>query len=329
MMALFFFNIIQEEVINIAICQNSSTLLSTLYSKNLNNYTQPAGNLIFYTSSSETTRNISFNYSPFFNKYKNYIDTNWLTWFIGFIEANGYISAYNNKLRFVITQKEGAILYHIKEKLNMGIITFNGLYKFVVTNPSDILKLAYIFNGNLFIYHRIKQQSLWINILNHTEKNLIFNDIPVIPTLNDAWLSGFTDAEGSFNVSIINRKDVQKENSKRVKQRFILDLNNFYNNLLFFNSLFQSGFISFKSNSSNQFRFTINSFKSISLLISYFSYFPLKTNKRINYDLWVLIYKKIENKEHLTTEGINKIKKIKKKININNSINKKTGHSLR
>jgi len=96
MMALFFFNEIQEEVINIAICWNSSTLLSTLNSKNLNNYTQPAGNLNFNTSSSETKRNMSFNFDLYFKLFKNDIDPNWLTWFIGFTEGDGYIGAYNN-----------------------------------------------------------------------------------------------------------------------------------------------------------------------------------------------------------------------------------------
>lgn len=328
MMALFFFNLFQEEVINIAICQNSSTLLSTLNSKNLNNYTQPAGNL--NTSSSETIRNMSSNYN-----FKNFIDPHWLTWFIGFSEGNGYIGAYNNNQRFAITQKDGALLYDIQEKLNMGLVTFNkdGYYRYVVAKRSDILKLAHLFNGKLYISHRIKQQSLWISILNQQEteeaNHIIFKDIPFMPTLNDAWLSGFTDAEGCFNVSLINRKDIQKENTKRVEQIFILDQKNFHNNFIYFSSLFKSGFISLRPYSTQQFRFTINSFKGVALIISYLSNFPLKTNKSLTYHLWVQIYKKIENKEHLTIEGLKKIKIIKKKINIYNSLNKKIGHSLR
>jgi hypothetical protein len=41
----------------------------------------------------------------------------------------------------------------------MGSVTLNkdGYYRFVVNNQSDILKLAYIFNGNLYLIHRIKQ----------------------------------------------------------------------------------------------------------------------------------------------------------------------------
>jgi hypothetical protein len=62
-------------------------------------------------------------------------------------------------LRFVITQKEGKILYEIQEKLNKGKVTLNkdGKHRFVVDKQSDIFKLAYIFNGNLYLEHRIKQ----------------------------------------------------------------------------------------------------------------------------------------------------------------------------
>ena len=44
------------------------------------------------------------------------------------------------------------------------------------------------------------------------------------PTLNDAWLSGFTDAEGCFNVKIEKRSNTVTGFS--VMLRFILDQQN-------------------------------------------------------------------------------------------------------
>jgi hypothetical protein len=41
--------------------------------------------------------------------------------------------------------------------------------------------------------------------MNLSEINLI--DKLIKPTLNDAWLSGFTDAEGCFNVKIDKRSN--------------------------------------------------------------------------------------------------------------------------
>lgn len=61
------------------------------------------------------------------------------------------------------------------------------------------------------------KQSLWTVDL--SEINLI--DKLIKPTLNDAWLSGFTDAEGCFNVKIDKRSNTVTGFS--VMLRFILD----------------------------------------------------------------------------------------------------------
>ena len=329
---LFFINIISvfcimliyKEVIYFAICWNSLTLLSTFNSKNLNNYTQSAGNLL-NRSTSETTREISFNFDQFYKKYE-YINFNWLTWFIGFSEGDGCIAVYDNKCRFIISQKEGDILYHIKNVLKIGQVSKNkdGYYRYSVSNKDEIMKLSYIFNGNLCIPYRIKQLSLWFIINNES-----FISKPVLPTLKDSWLSGFTDAEGCFSTSIIKRKDSHGL-AHRVKLRFILDQNNFKNNFMHISSLFNnSGFISLRPNSSNQYRFTIESYKSIPFVISYFNNYPLKTNKSYSYFMWLDVFKCVMNKEHLTREGLLKIREIIKKININNSKNNIIGSSLK
>ena len=45
-----------------------------------------------------------------------------------------------------------------------------------------------------------------------------FINIGFEPTLNDSWISGFTDAEGCFSIGI-----VKKNNRDYVRARFILD----------------------------------------------------------------------------------------------------------
>ena len=101
---------------------------------------------------------------------------------------------------FVLTQKESAILYHIHNKLGIGKVKHfpqgtcgnkNGFYRLMVDNSSHILLLAFLFNGNLAISHRIQQISLWKNSkFGHNTIKLITS--PVCVTLRDAWLSGFT-----------------------------------------------------------------------------------------------------------------------------------------
>ena len=64
----------EVEVINFAVCWDSLTLVGTFYSKNLTSYTQSAGNLntknFSLTSSSETTRETSFDFTLFQLKSK-------------------------------------------------------------------------------------------------------------------------------------------------------------------------------------------------------------------------------------------------------------------
>lgn len=279
-------------VINFAICWNSFTLINTLNSKNLINNTQSAGKI--NDCSSETTRK------------KSDIDPDWLNWFIGFTEGDGALLNYNNQIRFVLTQKEGNILYHIQSILNFGIVKYypNGYSRFIVTDIPSILKLIKIFNGNLILPSRILQLSLWIEILkikNIKVDNLI--ETPKSISLLNAWLSGFTDAEGCFNVQITLRKE--NKVGSRVRLRFILDQKNGESLFLTISNLFSSGFVSLRSKTkyNDIYRFTINSFSGIPILIKYFNSFPLKTFKKESYNKWLNIYYMILNKEHLTEEG--------------------------
>lgn len=376
------------EVINFAICWNSCLLLGTFYSKNLSGYTQSAGNLKFNKSSSETTREISFfNMDSFHNVYSSLRSTNkkisndWLTWFIGFSEGDGAILTYNNKLQFVLTQKEGAILYHIQEVLGFGTVkkfpSSNNLpkgnnntaptaltegmvelarerktvnkeyYRFVVQDYKHILILALIFNGNLVLPNRLKQLSKWINVLNN--KNIVINstsclsynkeavatvsinhidfiDKLKLPSLSDAWLSGFTDAEGCFNINIGVRQKTL--NGHRVILRFLLDQKDAYLTLLNIRNLFGFGKVSLRSKTKSVYRYTNNSFKGLIPVVSYFNNYPLKTNKSLSLDNWSKVYNMVHNKEHLSSEGLKKAQELAKTINLNNSLNTKIGSAF-
>lgn len=119
-----------------------------------------ANNYLKNKSSSETTSEISRNFEMFNKHTHKKVCYNWLTWFIGFTEGDGAI--LNNKVspRFVLTQKEGTILYHVQEVLGFGIVKkFENFYRFIVTEPQEIVLLAYLFNGNLVLPHRLNQMS--------------------------------------------------------------------------------------------------------------------------------------------------------------------------
>jgi hypothetical protein len=142
--------------------------------------------------------------------FGNEISDTWLQWFIGFAEGDGAILSYKGQPQFVITQKEGKILYEIKSVLGFGTVRYfpngNGYYRYIVTDSKGILLLCLLFNGNLVLPYRVEQLSQWIIDLNAkltSPKSQISGQIPQItaitdttkPSLKNAWLSGFTDAE--------------------------------------------------------------------------------------------------------------------------------------
>lgn len=211
---------IRVYIIYLAVCWNGLVLIGTLNGENSISYTKSAGNLSLCSSesktqsASETIRETSFNFSAFRQYYNTlfgndaqHISNNWLTWFIGFVEGDGAIQTFANgtRVRFVLTQKECGILYHIQKMFGFGTVKHfpqgtsgnkNDFYRWIVDDPSHILLLAFLFNGNLALTHRIQQLALWVQALNNRfgANTIILINTAVSVTLQDAWLSGFTDA---------------------------------------------------------------------------------------------------------------------------------------
>lgn len=281
-------------------------------------------------------------------------DFNWLTWFIGFSEGDGAILTYKGRPTFVITPKEKEILLHIKKVLGFGIVReYKSFSRYFVLDKQNIYLLTLLFNGNLVLEHRKSQLSYWIQALNKTiasnklalknkqslpclwvglaqgkrwtvdlsEINLI--DKLIKPTLNDAWLSGFTDAEGCFNVKIEKRYNTVTGFS--VMLRFILDQKNSQYLFLQLRDLFSYGAVSLRCASNGVYRYQVNSFKGLIPIRNYFLIFPLKSKKLLSFKKWNEIYKMVLNKEHLLEKGLTSIRELSKNININNSLNRKTG----
>ena len=142
-------------------------------------------------------------------------------------------------------------------------------------------------------------------------------------TLQNGWLSGFTDAEGCFNVSITSNSRYTL--GQVIKMRYILDqkdstiLNTIQN-------IFGFGKVTIRSETNGVYRYTATGFKSMEQIINYFKVFPLLTKKATSFKKWLAIYVSVSEKSHLTPEGLSKVKLMQKQINLNNSMTNKTGN---
>ena len=137
-------------------------------------------------------------------------------WLVGFIEGDGAILENKGRCRLVVTQKEPKSLLEIERMLGFGKVKhFENYSRYIVEDNVHCFLLYLLLNGSLVFKHRVLQLERWYIVLNKAQKLdlnqfnlaevpiLIYNTI--LPTLNDAWRSAITDAEGCFTITI-NKK---------------------------------------------------------------------------------------------------------------------------
>jgi hypothetical protein len=171
-----------------------------------------------------------FNFSAFYSKFKSSklrgtkekeifpLDKpseEILTWFIGFTEGDGsFIVNNRGDLSFVITQSTSDIqvLYFILETLGFGkvIRQSSTTSRLIVQNKKEIELIVSLFNGNLILPSKKKSFELFLLAFNSwgSQGTLRLDEVELInseilPSLNDSWLAGFTDAEGCFSCSFL------------------------------------------------------------------------------------------------------------------------------
>jgi cytochrome c oxidase subunit 1 len=272
-------------------------------------------------------------YEGFIKKYpnKNKPSQEFLEWFIGFFEGDGsFILAKRGDVSIVITQSEKDIdiLNKIKNTLAMGNIIIqsekNKTYRWVVNKRQDIYLLCLMFNGNIVLPTRSVKFSIFISKLNekcikNNESIILYKNICKLPTIGDAWISGFTDSEGCFTASILSNST----NAYRV--RFILTqkyeinkevLVHILNELNKYNK--SSGWLgSVVSHSvANVYELRINGLKNCLLILNYFEKYPLLSKKNESYKAFRNILHLIKEGKHLNLETRLQIKELCKKINI-------------
>ena len=153
--------------------------------------------LFFRFSSSETTRT-----TPLFNDQFSY-------WFAGLIDGDGslLISKQNHpSIEITLDSKDYPTLYYIKHKLNCGNIlkrSNSNSYRIRFTNKNSILKILYIINGKLLTDSKHIQLIKFCKLFNIKPiMNFSYSQLStnILFLKNNAWLSGFFDAEGFFYI---------------------------------------------------------------------------------------------------------------------------------
>ena len=131
--------------------------------------------------------------------------------------------------------------------------------------------------------------------------------------MNNHWLAGFSDADASFQIKILNRGK-----KTEVRLNFQIDQKKEY--ILLLIKKFLGGNIGYRNNQDTYY-YSSTSFGSAKNVIKYFDQFYLLSSKHVNYLKWRKAYIIIQNKEHLTSSGLEKIVKLKQTMNRKNKNN--------
>lgn len=249
---------------------------------------QYAGNKIYNHGSSETT-------------CKAYIlkDNLFKFWFIGFLEGKGsFIIDKDGNLEFKIVHPSinASLLFFIKKNLGFGVVRIQDKLKknhcFKVNNEKGLFNLISILNNNLYLETKRKEFKLWIDAYNKKYgTTIIYSYENNKPSLSNYWLSGFTDAVGSFNCIIHNKPN----NKCLVKLSYTLRQKGNINQINYLAEILKG-----KTHDKNGiYEITVNTTR-FSKIVNYLDIYPLHTQKSIVYFNIRKIYFLIKNKKIFT-----------------------------
>lgn len=286
--------------------------------KKLKQWSQSAGNTL-KSGTSETIRNNTENlknisvHVPTHLKPLN--DQQFGHYLAGLIDGDGHFSS-QQQLVIVFHSPDVQLAYYIKSIVGFGNIRQvkdKNAYLYIISNKDGMLRIINLINGKLRTINKFNQ--VINNVLSHSRyaditENLEFK-INDSSDYNNHWIAGFSDADASFQIKIINRNNKPRP---EIRLNFQIDQKD-KNVLLFIKNVF-GGNIGYRE-SQNTYYYGSTSFGSARKVINYFDYFHLQSSKHINYLKWRKAYILISENQHLTALGVNKIMKLKNSMNRN------------
>ena len=297
-----------------------SLLIDTV--KKLKQWSQSAGNtFILKSGTSETIRNNTENiknisiHVPTHLKPLN--DTQFGHYLAGLIDGDGHFSS-KQQLVIVFSSSDVQLAYYIKEKIGFGHVNKvkdKNAYLYIISNKDGIIKAINLINGKLRTLNKFNQ--VINNILVHP-KYLVTGDPESIEfkindsnDFNNHWIAGFSDADASFQIKVVNRENRLKP---EIRLNFQIDQKN--NDVLLLIKEVFGGNIGYRK-SQDTYYYGSTSFGSAKKVINYFDHFNLQSSKHINYLKWREAYIMVQEKKHLTETGVEKIIKLKNSMNKN------------
>jgi LAGLIDADG endonuclease/Cytochrome C and Quinol oxidase polypeptide I len=234
----------------------------------------------------------------------------------GLIDGDGdFTSAQQLVIVFHIL--DTPLAYYIKKRIGYGQVKKvkgKNAVIFIISSIKGLNSILYLINGKFRKLSKLNQ--IKNNILNSSRFKEIIHKMNITidnsDDLNNYWLAGFADADGSFQIKIINRISRKKP---EIRLNFQLDQKE--KDLLYLIKKYLGGNIGYRM-SQDTYYYGSTSFGSAKKVVNYFDKYHLLSSKFVNYLKWRKAYVLIQNRDHLTEKGIIKINKLKSSMNIRN-----------
>nr|YP_010044467.1 NADH dehydrogenase subunit 2 [Tolypocladium guangdongense]QPF24412.1 NADH dehydrogenase subunit 2 [Tolypocladium guangdongense] len=166
-------------------------------------------------------------------------------------------------------------------------------------------KINLIYNKSIRYFYFLKTYS--IIFINNYTTNIKNNNNKLI---NPWFITGFTDAEGSFMIHLEKNKDKWRVRPTFQIKLYIRDLFLLEIIKVYFNN---AGSINI---SNKECVYKVRSLKEVAIIISHFNEYGLITQKKADFELFKLIINKLNNQEHLASEGLQEIISICASMNL-------------
>ena len=229
----------------------------------------------------------------------------------GLIDGDGHFSS-KQQLVLVFNSLDVSLAYYIKERLGFGSVKKvkdKNAFLLVIASRKGLEKVINLINGKIRTENKFNQ--ITNNILNHDNyaefRKKFSLKLNLERDLKNLWLAGFSDADASFQIRILNR-------GKRVEVRLNFQIDQKKDSILLLIKDFFGGNIGYRK-TQDTYYYGSTSFGSAKNVINYFDYFHLLSSKHINYLKWRKAYIIIQKRDHLNKNGLEKIIKLKNTMN--------------
>lgn len=279
--------------------------------KKLKQWSQSAGKTNINSRTSETIRNSTEhikNISIHVPRHLKPLNDEQLGHYLaGLIDGDGHFSS-QQQLVIVFSSTDIQLAYYIKKTIGYGYVRKvqdQNDYLYIISNKDGILKVIHLINNKLRTVNKYNQVT---NFLKDSNENLEFG-MNNTKAFANYWIAGFSDADGSFHINILNREERSKP---EIRLNFQIVASE-ENSLLLIKEAF-GGNIGY-SKSHDTYFYGSTSWGSAKKVISYFDTYHLQSSKYLHYLKWRKVYIMLQSQDHLTELSLGKIQKIQKSMN--------------